>query len=853
MSIPENLLAEGTHEAPAAKLVPLLEHTLSSAAVGLFYLDHQGRIVEISSGLAQLLGYNDQELRNTDGFLMLHPDERSSARLNLLTLIGKKKSNRAIERRYLRKDGSPIWVLVSIGHIPGPLVSGEPSYVAQVTPINKQKEAEQKAADALENWNFALDSAGQGLWDFDLEKSTWYFSPAWRRMRGIPEDEFVSGDTDEWLSFIHPDDRDRVAHIATDQNNGKLKEVSYEYRERRRDGSWMWIMARGRCIDYFPDGTARRIIGTDTDITDLKQRELEFAHVSERLNLALTTSKVGVWVADRLSYESTWDARACEIFGHAPIEGPLPDRHWERTLHPADKIRTLLHTSQCFRDRTDYACDYRILTPAGETRHVRTLGRLSKDADGRDQMIGIVFDVTEEVKWAEALESARRLAEQRAAELETARAAMEHASLHDALTDLPNRRYLDQLLQNISEGGMRKDDLTILHLDLDRFKQINDTRGHAAGDCVLVHMASMLKAIVGPENTVARIGGDEFVIALAPSPEPKRLKSMLTEIISRTNVPIFWEGQECRTSTSIGIAESDGKTDALQLLINADLALYRAKNLGRNRFAFFNGQMRAEIVAQKQCGDDILRAITRKEFFPYYQPQFCAASLNIIGVEALARWHHPERGILTPDKFLAVAEDINAIPDIDHLILQTALDDLAKWDQSGIPIPKVSVNVSAKRLADKKLIENIRSAQWARGRIGIELLESIFLDDNDADYAKNIEALTELGADIEIDDFGTGHASIVSLLRLNPYRLKIDRQLIAPIVESEQQRRLVKSIVEIGKSQNIEVCAEGVETAQHVEILREIGCDCLQGYFFGRPMPAEELTEYVRSENWRKF
>jgi len=313
-----------------------------------------------------------------------------------------------------------------------------------------------------------------------------------------------------------------------------------------------------------------------------------------------------------------------------------------------------------------------------------------------------------------------------------------------------------------------------------------------------------------------------------------------------------WNNKECRTGASIGIAKASAGIDPGQLLINADIALYRAKRNGRNCAAYFTDELQAEVIFSKQCADDILNGLERGEFVPFYQPQFDASSLDLIGVEALARWNHPQRGLLTPDKFLPVAEDLNAVGSIDRAILERALVDLAGWDRIMLGIPKLSVNVSARRLGDKKLIENLKSLPIQPGRVSFELLESNFLDEGNDIISFNIDGIKKMGIDIDIDDFGSGHASIVSLLRLSPNRMKIDRQLVAPVVRSEQQRRLLRSIVDIGKSQGIEVCAEGVESARHAEILRDIGCDCLQGFYFARPMPVAELVNFVRNNSWFK-
>ncbi|RYH13222.1 MAG: EAL domain-containing protein, partial [Alphaproteobacteria bacterium] len=235
---------------------------------------------------------------------------------------------------------------------------------------------------------------------------------------------------------------------------------------------------------------------------------------------------------------------------------------------------------------------------------------------------------------------------------------------------------------------------------------------------------------------------------------------------------------------------------------------------------------------------------------PWYQPQFDAVTLEIVGVEALARWQHPVDGILAPAHFLDVAEDLNVVPTIDRVILEKALNDFARWDKLGLGIPKFAVNVSARRLQDEQLIASLKHLAFEPGRLAFELVESIFLDETDDMVRWNAEQIKELGIDIEIDDFGTGYASIVSLMKLKPRRLKIDRQLVAPIVSSLPQRRLLQSIVDIGRSLDIEVVGEGVETMEHAAILRDLGCSILQGYAFAAPMSAEAITGFVAERRW---
>jgi EAL domain-containing protein (putative c-di-GMP-specific phosphodiesterase class I) len=245
-------------------------------------------------------------------------------------------------------------------------------------------------------------------------------------------------------------------------------------------------------------------------------------------------------------------------------------------------------------------------------------------------------------------------------------------------------------------------------------------------------------------------------------------------------------------------------------------------------------------------------ALERQEFIPYYQLQFATKSLAISGAETLARWRHPTKGMLGPDAFLTIAEDLDVVAAIDAMIFEKAHRDFETWREAGIEIPKFSVNVSTRRLYDPDLGAKLDSLPIVPGTVSFELLESIFLDDCDETVLANLRMLRQRGIGVEIDDFGTGHASIISLLKTGPETLKIDRELVMPITEIEEQRRLVGSIIEIGKSLNIKVVAEGVETWDHIRILQELGCDSLQGYALARPMPFEQIESFVRQERWRR-
>jgi len=258
------------------------------------------------------------------------------------------------------------------------------------------------------------------------------------------------------------------------------------------------------------------------------------------------------------------------------------------------------------------------------------------------------------------------------------------------------------------------------------------------------------------------------------------------------------------------------------------------------------------VIGTKRRADEILKGLDTNAFIAHYQPQFDARTHDVVGVEALARWNHPTQGLKTPDSFMSIAEELSVVSSIDRIVLEQALRDLERWQAMGLVVPRASVNVSQRRLHDEDLVQSLRELHIEPGRIAFELVESIYLDESDGIVGWNIDRIKELGIDIEIDDFGTGYASIVSLQKLHPRRLKIDRQLVDPILTEPAQRRLLASIVDIGKSMDIEIVAEGVETMEHAAILRDLGCDILQGYAFARPMDRYALEDFLRRESWRK-
>ncbi|WP_237151921.1 sensor domain-containing protein [Oryzibacter oryziterrae] len=702
-------------------------------------------------------------------------------------------------------------------------------------------------------WNQALASARTGIWEYDTRRQRPYFSDSWKLLRGLDPADTTPISLDELMAAVHPEDTDRITDLVLRQRNGEQVCNVYDYRLRRTNGEWIWIECRSTTVEWGQDGKPLRIVGTDIDITERKRSEQTLERLSRRLQVALEASRIGVFEADFDAGTAGWDAGMFRVYQVEETQQVLIGGLWENMLHPEDRDRVFAKVNHHVANLLPFFDEFRVIVASGEVRFIRSHTLPFIDADGHRRMIGANWDVTDDRMLRKALEDAHRLAEARNRELEIAKAEIERVALLDPLTSLPNRRYLDsQLVRMALDPDLSSQGLGVLHIDLDRFKQINDTYGHDVGDTVLHKAAAILRENTREGDFAARIGGDEFALFAPGLTDLEDLAELATRIIDAMRKPVHVDHIECRYGASVGISVGHGSgLDPRQLLLNADIALYQAKNKGRNRFEFFTDESRNRMVLNRQTSDEILLGLDRGEFVPVYQPQFCGQTLDIVGVETLARWQHPTRGLLAPDKFLAIAQDLDMVAEIDRRILEQALADCAAWEARGFIVPKCSVNVSSERLRDPSLIKSLSTLPIRPGTIAFELLESIFLDEIDEPVATTLHHLGALGINIEIDDFGTGHASIVSLLRLRPSLLKIDRQLIAAITSSTEQRGLVQAIIQMGHSLGIRVLAEGVETDAHVQVLKALDCDFLQGYGLARPMPASAIVDFAARQSWR--
>jgi diguanylate cyclase (GGDEF)-like protein/PAS domain S-box-containing protein len=428
--------------------------------------------------------------------------------------------------------------------------------------------------------------------------------------------------------------------------------------------------------------------------------------------------------------------------------------------------------------------------------------------------------------------------------------AIRHQAHHDALTNLPNRRLLMEILTiELAHARRGQTRLAVLFLDLDRFKYINDTLGHDAGDNLLREVVERLQQSVRASDTISRTGGDEFNILLTEIPHADDIIIIAQKVVRSFGKPFVLNGHEVNMSTSIGISIYPEDGESIEALFrNADIAMYHAKEQGGNSYQFYNPSMNIRSIERLRLESQLIQALEHGEFMVYYQPQFTIDDRQVYCVEALVRWRHPERGVLDPVHFIRLAEEIGCITAIDEWVLRTAVTQVREWHNSGLDRLCVAVNLSAKQFQKRDLVERISGILRETGldpkHLDVEITESIAMANVEQTIPKMIK-LAQMGVGICIDDFGSGYSSLNYLKKLPIQKLKIDKSFIRDIATDRDDRAIVGAVLAMAHKMSLRVIAEGVETEEQLDFLRAIGCQEVQGFLFSKPLPAEEFLDFV--------
>ena len=626
---------------------------------------------------------------------------------------------------------------------------------------------------------------------------------------------------------------------------------SGEFEVRRKDGSTFPAMVTDTPL-HDERGNLIAIIGVSTDITEIKQTE-ELRRSEERLREAEERYRTLVETVPAVTYTdravgtypdlAVYTSPQIEaLLGYSVREWLDPERVlWEERLHPEDRAWVVAADERSRASGEPFSEEYRLLAKDGSVVWVRDEAVLLKNEAG-DPLYwqGVIFDITQQKEAEEALrESEKRL---------------EHQAFHDWLTDLPNRQLLlDRLGQALRRTRRRRDRrVAVLLMDLDNFKVVNDSLGHQLGDEVLVAVAERLKGCLRPEDTLARFGGDEFIVLLEDPGEPADAVRVAERLMEALREPFVLDGRELFVKPSIGITLGSSSTKSPEdLLRDADIAMYRAK-AEDSGYRVFEPAMYEQAVRRLKTENDLQRAIESEEFVVHYQPIIDLRSEEgeVWGVEALVRWQHPQRGLLDPEEFVPAAEESGLVVPMGERVLKEACEQARRWQERNPYLPPLvmSVNLSAKQLSRPDLAETVKAILKDTGLEGNRLT----LDITETVYVKTLEGTTGvlndlkgLGVRISIDDFGAGYSSLSYLKRFPADALKVDRSFIRTMGEDVEDTVIVKMIIDLAHTFGMEVIAEGVESAEQLESLRSMGCELAQGYHFTKPLPPEDVPTFL--------
>jgi len=697
--------------------------------------------------------------------------------------------------------------------------------------ISERTQKEQLLSETEARWRFAIEGAGDGVFDWNIPAGELRFSRRWKEMLGFAENEIGSG-LEEWTSRIHLEDLPHVMRAVQAHLDGSSAGYTSEHRLRCKDGGWKWILARGLVIEREAGGAAVRLFATHEDITEHKLAHIELLRSKQALDEAQRLAHLGSWEMDNESEVVTWSDELYRIYGLDPASGPRPFPEYKAMFTPHSWARLDAAVKRAVATGEPYEIELEIVRGDGSHGWVWARGEEVLNAEAaRVGLRGVVLDITE-----------RKRAE----------AAVRRLSNYDALTGLPNRKRFMQLLETAVRkhcehalfGGL-------LIVNLDGFRTLNDSFGREAGDALLVEVSTRLQQSVNAGDLVSRFGSDEFVLLLNNVGRSLEQASVALLAIAQTILVrledsyVLDEARYHSTCSAGATLFGNNGVSGQELISQLGIALSEAKQNGGNRVRFFDPEWQQLVGESVQLLNDLRDGIARHELEMLFQPQLDQVG-NIVGAEALVRWNHPHRGLLGPADFIPVAEEHGLMVQLGDEIMHLCLAQLQRWqNEPGSRRLKLSINITAEQFYSDAF------ADWFEGLIAryhldasgvmLEFTESMLLGDLELARA-NIDRLSARGISFAIDDFGTGYSSLSYLSQLPMKQLKIDKSFVSNIGIRHRDTAIVRAIIDMAKALEMEVVAEGVETEDQRQYLLQHGCSYYQGYLFSRPLPLAEFN-----------
>ncbi len=672
-----------------------------------------------------------------------------------------------------------------------------------------------------ERFRLLMESSEYGIWDWDLRADKLYLSPQWKQQLGYQDDE-LENTLETFGRLLHPDDRDRIL-AKIDQFNECPGTWDIEFRMCHKSGQERWINSRGS-YQLDADGKIKRVLGVHIDVTERVKSEEKLRQTAQ----VFSSTIEGVLITDIDGTILEVNPAFSEITGYSREEslGRNP-RMYQSGRHNRDFYRSLWDSlvnegqwsGEIWNRRSD-----------GYIYPTSTTISAIKDENGKPTgYVGLFADITQSKR---------------------TEARLEFLAHHDPLTGLPNRLLfsarLKQALKHAKRNNRR---VAVIFIDLDFFKNINDSLGHPVGDELLHRVSHRLLQFIRADDTLARLSGDEFVLMIEDVVSLDSLTLVLEKIMNSFGDPFTLKRHQIQVSASIGVSvfPDDGLNND-ELLRNADAAMYRAKDEGRNNYQFYTREMTESALEHIFLDHAIHNALSQQEFLQFYQPQYRLEDNRLIGCETLIRWQHPLQGMIAPQRFIPLAERNGAIREIDTWMLKTACRQGRMWLDRQLPLQRISVNMTGSHIQRDNFANSIKAVladeNFPRQHLEIEVTESFVMQRPDAGI-RQLQKLYDDGISIAIDDFGTGYSSLNYLKKLPVSKIKLDRSFIQDITEDKDSLAIVKAIIDLSKSLGKTIIAEGVETSEQADLLRDLGCEQVQGFYFERPVNVEKMTELL--------
>jgi diguanylate cyclase (GGDEF)-like protein/PAS domain S-box-containing protein len=773
-----------------------------------------------------LMGLEPERIANFQGFMnSVHPDDRKMLEDRINAAVQEKKDF-SVEFRVVWPDGSTHWQSAK-----GQAFYDETGRTTRMSGIAMDIDERKRAEERLHLQAAALEAAANAIVITDSHGTILWVNHAFTTITGYGKEE-VLGKNTRLLKSEEQSESDYV-NLWSTISSGKVWKG--EIVNRRKDGTtYTQEMTITPVTPDVGNPANRYFVAIKQDITERKQAEEALLFKTALLEAQAETTIDGILVVS----ESDHILLANKQFGlHFGIPNEVLSTRDDVIVrkYVADQVED----SEAFVARVKHLNGHREEKSRDELRlkNGKTFDRYSAPlVDSNRRYRGRI--------WSFGDITSRKVAEER----------VRYLAYYDALTELPNRTLLqDRLAKALASARRRKDKVAFLFLDLDRFKDINDSLGHAVGDLLLQEVAVRLKTWAREQDTVSRVGGDEFLIVLTGVREVGDAAVAAERLMDAMTAEFVVQGHSLGVSCSLGISifpehGADGET----LIKNADAAMYSAKDIGRNNFQFFTADMNAQAVERLALENGLRLALEKKELFLVYQPQMNITNGRITGLEALLRWQHPELGLVPPDRFIRIAENSGLIVPIGEWVLRTACSQARKWQDEGIPAVSLAVNVSAVQFRQEGFCQLIRKVLGETGlapqHLELELTESLLLANADVTFSV-LQELTDLGVTLAIDDFGIGYSSFTYLRQFRVSKLKIDRSFITNVAANPDDAAITAAIISMAKSLHLKVIAEGVEDEAQMSFLRAHQCDEIQGYYFSKPLAVDKVADKLRGHD----